>query len=65
MTIDNPADLVPVVVIISGILAGILWMIRAQAAMSKQFQPNHGNSLRDSIDRIERRLDRHLDDHNR
>ena len=65
MTIDNPADLVPVVVIVSGILAGILWMIRAQSAMSKQFQPNHGHSMRDSIDRIERRLDRHLDDHNK
>jgi hypothetical protein len=72
MTFDQPGDLVPIVVIITGILAGILWMIRAQNAMSRQFRPNHGHSMRDSIDRIEKdtrdlryRLDHHIDDHNK
>jgi hypothetical protein len=72
MTIDNPGDLVPIVVVLTAALGGILWLIRAQSAMSKQFRPNHGHSMRDSIDRIEqdtrdlrKRLDHHIDDHNR
>jgi hypothetical protein len=40
--------------------------------MNKQFKPNGGASIRDSVDRIENdtrqlrdRLDRHIDDHNK
>lgn len=72
MTIDNPGDLVPIVVVATAALGGILWLIRAQSAMGKQFRPNHGHSMRDSIDRIEqdtrdlrKRLDHHIDDHHR
>lgn len=72
MTIDTPADVVALVVIASGILGGLLWIIRAQNAIQKQFQPNGGKSAKDALDRIERdtrdlriRLDKHIDDHNR
>ena len=72
MVIDSPGDLVPILVIITALLGGVLWLIKAQNAMNKQFKPNGGASIRDSVDRIENdtrqlrdRLDRHIDDHNK
>lgn len=72
MTIDSPADVLAIIGIAGGILGGLLWIIRAQAALSKQFKPNGGASLRDSVDRIERdtrevrvRLDKHIDNHDK
>jgi hypothetical protein len=72
MVIDSPADLVPIAVLATAVLGGILWLIRAQNAIGKQFKPNGGASIRDSVDRIENdtrqlrdRLDRHIDDHNK
>ena len=72
MVIDSPSDLVPIVVVITAMLGGVLWIIKAQLAMNKEFKPNGGHSMRDSIDRIENdarqlrdRLDRHIDDHNK
>lgn len=72
MTIDNPADLVALIAIASAILSGLVWLIRAQMSLQKEFKPNGGRSTRDSLDRIEvdirdvrRRLDKHIDDHNR
>lgn len=72
MTIDSPADVLAVIGIATAALGGILWLIRAQAALSRQFKPNGGASLRDSVDRIERdtrevrvRLDQHIDNHDK
>jgi hypothetical protein len=66
----NPAELVGIVVacisILSAILGGMLWLIRAQVAMQKQFQPNGGQSVRDSLTRIEtdvREIRGKVDDH--
>jgi len=71
MNVDNLGDVVAIVAIVSAVLGGLVWIIRAQTAISKQFKPNAGLSMRDSVDRIERdtrdlrhRLDRHIDDHN-
>lgn len=33
------------------------------AAIEAEFQPDHGSSLRDAIDRVERRLDAHIAQH--
>ena len=70
MTIDDPADLIPLIVIVSAVLSALIWIIKAQIKMSRQFQPNGGSSLRDSVDRLERnndylrtRLDQHIDQH--
>lgn len=70
MTINEIGDLLPILVIASMVLGALLWIIRAQLSMERQFKPNHGNSLRDSIDRLERnddylrdRLDQHIDQH--
>lgn len=72
MELNNLGDLVPVVIIVTALLAGIMWIIKAQNAMNRQFQPNHGHSMRDSIDRIEKdtrdlrnRMDQHIDNHDR
>jgi len=71
MTFDQPADLVPIIVIVSAILAGLLWLIKAQLSMQKEFRPNGGSSMRDAMTRIEKdvrdvryRMDKHIDNHN-
>ena len=54
-----------VVAICATILAGLLWLIRAQVSMLKEFRPNGGQSMRDQLNRIEARLDNHIDNHQR
>jgi hypothetical protein len=71
VTLDQPADLVPIILIGSAILAGLMWLIRAQLAMQREFKPNGGSSMRDAMNRIEKdvrdvryRMDKHIDNHN-
>lgn len=45
---------VAAIAIVSALLAGIVWLIRAQVAMQREFKPNGGSSTRDSLNRIER-----------
>ena len=70
----NVAEIVGIVVglftILSALLAGLVWLIRAQQAMQKEFKPNGGSSTRDSLNRIETdlrdirgKLDNHIDWH--
>jgi hypothetical protein len=49
--------------ILTSILGGLVWLIRSQVAMQKQFQPNGGQSFRDSLNRIESKVDNHIDWH--
>jgi hypothetical protein len=70
MTVNNPADLVPIIVIGTSVLAGVIWLIRAQLAMQREFRPNGGSSMRDAMNRIEKdvrdvrcRMDKHIDNH--
>lgn len=70
MTISNLADLVPIIAIIAALFGLLLWIIRAQIIMSKQFEPNGGSTIKDSLVRIEHdqrylrdRLDTHIDQH--
>ena len=72
MTIESFNDLLPIFGIMSVVLGGIIWIIKAQISMSKVFTQNHGGFLRDSIDRLERdtrdirsRVDQHIDTHNK
>lgn len=72
MRIESPGDVVAVIAIVSAVLGGLLWIIRAQNAIQRELRPNGGKSTRDAVDRIERdtqdlrnRLDRHIDEHNR
>ena len=62
----NVADLIPFIVIGSALLAGLLWLIRAQISLQREFKPNGGTSTRDSLNRIEvdlRELRAKIDDH--
>ena len=66
----NAADALSIAVaaiaIVSALLAGIVWLIRAQVAMQREFKPNGGSSTRDSLNRIEsdlRRISERMDDH--
>lgn len=71
MSINQPGDLLPILAIVTAVLAGIMWLIRAQNAISKEFRRNGGSSTKDALFRIERdlvqireRLDGHIDNHN-
>lgn len=70
----NVAEIVGIVVglfaILSAMLGGLVWLIRAQQAMQREFKPNGGSSTRDSLNRIETdlrdirgKLDNHIDWH--
>ena len=70
VSVDNPADLAVLVTVSAAILAGVLWLIRAQIALQREFKPNGGSSTRDALTRIETdvrdlrgRLDNHMDNH--
>lgn len=66
MTFNSPADLVPVTILLTAVLGGILWLIRAQIALHKSFQPNGGTSVKDQLNRIEedvRDVRAKIDDH--
>lgn len=70
MSVDNPSDLAVLVTIAAAILAGLLWLIRAQVSLLKEFRPNGGSTTRDALNRIEAdvrdlrtRLDNHMDNH--
>ena len=48
-----PTDPLAFVGLAVALLAGLLWVIKAQISMSKQFVPNGGSSLKDAINRLE------------
>ncbi len=71
MVIDSPGDVAAIVTALAGLAAGILYLIRSQNALSREFRPNGGNSTKDVLVRIDQdmrevraRLDRHIDQHN-
>jgi hypothetical protein len=60
MTLETASTVVGIAAVILGAL---LWLIRAQVSMMKEFRPNGGASMRDQLNRIEARLDNHIDNH--
>ena len=72
MELDQPQDLVPLIIIAGALLSGLLWIIKSQSAMSREFRPNGGSSMKDAVNRIEKdirdvrfRMDQHIDNHDR
>lgn len=70
MNLDSPADIAVLATIAAAILGGVLWLIKAQVAILREFRPNGGGSTRDALNRIEvdmrelrTRLDNHMDNH--
>ena len=57
---------VGVVSLLTAMTAGLVWLIRAQMAMQREFKPNGGSSTRDALTRIEtdvREIRSKVDDH--
>lgn len=72
MNVQTPADIVALLAIASAVLGGLMYLIKAQNAISREFKRNGGSSAKDALYRIERdlvamreRLDQHIDNHHR
>ncbi len=52
--IDTPPEILTILTIVGILFAALSWLIKAQIVQNRELQPNHGSSLRDAIDRIER-----------
>lgn len=64
--ITTPAGVSVILAILLAVLAGLIWVIKAQIAMSREFHPNHGSSMKDQLTRIEtdiRDVRTRMDDH--
>lgn len=52
--------------ILAAILSGLIWVIKAQVSMGREFKPNGGHSTRDMLNEIKidvREIRARLDDH--
>lgn len=58
--IDTPGEFLTILSITVVILGGLIWLIKAVTAIQHETRPNSGASLRDAVDRIERKLDNHI-----
>ena len=61
--LDTPGEALTILTMVSIVLAALGWLIKANIHMSKEFKPNGGSSLRDQLNRIENRLNDHIDWH--
>lgn len=61
--IDSPGEFLTVLLIAAALFGGLSWLIRAVAALQHETSPNSGKTLRDAVDRIETKLDRHIEWH--
>jgi hypothetical protein len=70
----NTAEIIAIsvgsITLLAAILGGLLWLIRAQVALQREFKPNGGSSTRDALNRIEsdmkdvrRKVDEHITYH--
>lgn len=58
MTINNPAQVLTLLSIGTVILGALFWIIDSRLnKVMREFQPNGGASVRDALDRIERKVD--------
>lgn len=56
--IDSPAEALTILSIAGVLFAALLWLIKAQILQMRELKPNHGSSMRDAVDRIERNIER-------
>ena len=52
--IDTAPEILTILTIVGLVFAALSWLIKAQISQNRELQPNHGTSLRDAVDRIER-----------
>lgn len=61
--LDTPAEALTILTMASIVIAALGWLIKANIHMSKEFKPNSGSSIRDQLNRIEDRINDHIDWH--
>lgn len=60
--LDTPQEAFTILSLFTIVLSGLVWLIRAQIAQMRELKPNHGSSMRDAIDRIEKMMnEQHID----
>ena len=64
MSIDNPGQILTLLSIGSIVLGALFWIIDSRLGkVLNQFKPNGGTSVKDQLDRIESKIDGHLNWH--
>lgn len=60
----NPTEWVAILTIAALLLSALMFIVDSRIRkIMAELKPNHGSSLRDAIDRIERRIDDHITNH--
>ena len=61
---DSPGEILSILGIASVILGALFWIIDSRLnKVLKEFRPNGGTSVRDQLNRIEAKVDGHIDWH--
>lgn len=66
MDLQPLGDLVPLVVLITAVLSGLIWLIKSQISLQREFRPNGGSTARDTLNEIKadvREIRAKIDDH--
>ena len=59
--IDTPAEVMTVLSILGVLVAVLVFIVDSRVnRMYREMKPNGGSSLRDAVDRIERKVDGHI-----
>lgn len=62
--LDSPNEVVTIITIVSAVFGGLFWLIDVRVGkILHEVTPNSGASLRDAVDRIENKLDTHIQWH--
>ena len=62
--LDSPNEVVTIIVIVSALFAALFWLIDVRVGkILHEVTPNSGESMRDAVDRIENKLDTHIQWH--
>ena len=62
--LDSPNEVVTILTIVSAVFGGLFWLIDVRVGkILHEVTPNSGKSMRDAVDRIENKLDTHIQWH--
>ena len=62
--LDSPNEVVTIIAIVSALFAALFWLIDVRVGkILHEVTPNSGKSMRDAVDRIENKLDTHIQWH--
>ena len=62
--LDSPNEVVTILTIVSAVFGSLFWLIDVRVGkILHEVTPNSGKSMRDAVDRIENKLDTHIQWH--